>query len=130
MGMLKIGHIALALFIGLGGAIKVLRLEFQVEHWQLYGYPLWFLTMTGILEIVAMTGLLLGLRNRKLALLSSVGVGLLMTGAIYTHIFQAQQPPFTTIPAIICLLLSMLIIFEKRLPKRLPDNSREKHGAI
>ncbi|PNB45780.1 DoxX family protein, partial [Pseudomonas sp. GW456-E7] len=43
--------VSLAAFMLAGGIIKVLRVPFQVEHWRHYQYPLWFLTVTGILEI-------------------------------------------------------------------------------
>lgn len=37
---IKILQIILALFIGIGGIIKVLRIDFQVKHWQEYQYPM------------------------------------------------------------------------------------------
>lgn len=109
---IKILQIILALFIGIGGIIKVLRIDFQVKHWQEYQYPMWFLTVTGVMEIVAAIAIFTGLWNHLLAIIGSVIVIVFMLGAIYTHIIKVQQPLSTVIPSAICLIVSIyLIIF-------------------
>jgi uncharacterized membrane protein len=103
-------QVILAVFIFLGGMIKILRLPFQVEHWVHYQYPLWFMTVTGVLELIGAIGLLGGIWNRYLAVGSGLLLIMLMLGAIHAHVFRAEQPLHTTIPATICLILSILVV--------------------
>ncbi|WP_195576391.1 DoxX family protein [Paenibacillus sp. 1001270B_150601_E10] len=100
----------LALYIGLGGIVKVLRLPFQVEHWHQYQYPMWFLTVTGILEVLAAFGLIRGYWNRYFAIGAGIIIIVLMIGAIYTHLFKVNQPLTMAIPAAICLVLAVVVI--------------------
>lgn len=59
--------VSLAAFMLVGGIIKVFRVPFQVEHWRHYQYPLWFLTVTGILEIAGALAMTAGIWNRYAA---------------------------------------------------------------
>lgn len=45
-------QVILAVFILVGGFIKLLRIPFQVEHWQHYSYPLWFMSVIGLIELI------------------------------------------------------------------------------
>ncbi|OXS60031.1 hypothetical protein B1A99_09975 [Cohnella sp. CIP 111063] len=100
----------LAIFMLIGGGIKVFRVPFQVEHWHQYQYPLWFLTVTGILEIAGALGMIAGGWNRYLALAAGALFSVLMVGAIHAHLFRAGQSLMTTIPAVICLVVSLIIL--------------------
>ncbi|MCY7965830.1 DoxX family protein [Bacillus haynesii] len=103
----------LAAFMLIGGVIKVLHVPFQVEHWRHYEYPLWFLSVTGFLEIAGALGMIGGIWNVHLAVGSGLLFSLLMTGAIHAHLFRARQPFFTAIPAAVCLICALsIIIFE------------------
>ncbi|AUS12837.1 hypothetical protein BG616_02600 [Bacillus subtilis] len=102
--------VSLAVFMLVGGIIKVSRVPFQVEHWQHYQYPLWFLTVTGILEIAGALAMTAGIWNRYAALGAGVLFVVLMAGAIHAHIFRARQSVLMTIPAMICLIVSIMII--------------------
>lgn len=108
--IINILQIILAAFIGLGGIIKVMRLKFQVEHWNEYQYPMWFMTVTGIMEIIAAIAIIIGFWNRYFAIIGSSVVMVFMLGAIYTHIFKVQQPLTTAIPSTICLILAIILI--------------------
>jgi uncharacterized membrane protein len=103
-------QVILAVFIFLGGVIKVLRVPFQVEHWVHYQYPLWFMSVTGVLELIGAIGLIGGIWNRYLAVGSSILLIILMLGAIHAHVIRAEQSLVTTIPATICLILSILVV--------------------
>jgi len=100
----------LAAFMFIGGWIKVLRVPFQVDHWHHYQYPLWFLTVTGVLEIVGALGMMAGGWNRQAALASGILFAVLLIGAIHAHLFRAHQSLPTTIPAVACLVISLIII--------------------
>ncbi|MBL4963885.1 DoxX family protein [Bacillus halotolerans] len=102
--------VSLAAFMLAGGIIKVFRVPFQVEHWRHYQYPLWFLTVTGILEIVGAFAMTAGIWNRYAAFGAGVLFVVLMAGAVHAHIVRARQSVLMTIPAIICLIVSISII--------------------
>lgn len=108
--MIIILKVALAVFMLIGGIIKVFRIPFQVEHWLNYQYPLWFLTTTGLLEIIGALGLVAGIWNRHLAIGSSILFVILMVGAIHAHLYRAHQSLLMTIPALICLIISIIIV--------------------
>lgn len=107
---MTIMQLILAVFIFAGGVIKVFRVPFQVEHWQHYQYPLWFMSVTGFLELIAGIALIAGIWNRYLAVGAAAVLIILMLGAIHAHIFRANQSVATAIPAMVCLLLSIIVI--------------------
>lgn len=109
MGLI-IMQAVLSLFLLSGGIIKLARVPFQVEHWSHYHYPLWFMSVVGILEIVGALALIGGIWNRYLAIGSGVLFVVLMAGAIHAHLFRAEQPIVTILPAAICLILSVVVI--------------------
>jgi len=100
----------LAVFLLIGGFIKILRVPFQVEHWQHYQYPLWFMSVTGALEIIGAIAMIAGLWNRHLAVGSAILFVILMLGAIHAHLFRAEQSFAMAIPASICLILLVWVI--------------------
>ncbi|MDO8223890.1 DoxX family protein [Bacillus cabrialesii] len=108
--IMKIG---LAAFMLAGGIIKVFRVPFQVEHWRHYQYPLWFLTVTGILEIAGALAMTVGIWNRYAAFGAGALFVVLMAGAVHAHMFRARQSVFMTIPAMICLIVSIMIMIRE-----------------
>nr|WGD63071.1 DoxX family protein [Bacillus subtilis] len=105
-----ITKVSLAVFMLAGGIIKVSRVPFQVEHWWHYQYPLWFLTVTGILEIAGALAMTAGIWNRYATIGAGVLFVVLMAGAIHAHMFRARQSVIMVIPAMICLIVSIMII--------------------
>lgn len=97
--------VSLAAFMLAGGVIKVLHVPFQVEHWRHYDYPLWFLSVTGCLEIVGALGMTAGIWNRYFAVGSGVLFCILMIGAIHAHMFER---PITFYGRPCCFLFHML----------------------
>ncbi|MCM3170119.1 MULTISPECIES: DoxX family protein [Peribacillus] len=105
-------QVILAVFILVGGFIKLLRIPFQVEHWQHYQYPLWFMSVIGFIELIGAIGMIGGIWNRYLAVGSGVLFVLIMIGALHAHIFRAHQSIVMIIPAMICLILSIIVIIK------------------
>ncbi|UYY99351.1 DoxX family protein [Peribacillus frigoritolerans] len=105
-------QVILAVFILVGGFIKLLRISFQVEHWQHYQYPLWFMSVIGFIELIGAIGMIGGIWNRYLAVGSGVLFVLIMIGALHAHIFRAHQSIVMIIPAMICLILSIIVIIK------------------
>lgn len=95
------------LFILQGGA-KVLAAQHEVAAFERWGYPSWFMYITGTLELAGAAGLLLP-RLRAWAALGLCG---LMVGAIATHIrvgeWMALPLPITA------LALALLVAWESR----------------
>ncbi|MBC6972427.1 DoxX family protein [Bacillus sp. Xin] len=108
--MMIVLQVVLAIFILVGGFIKLFRIPFQIEHWQHYQYPLWFMSIIGFIEIVGAIGIIGGIWNPYLALGSNILLVVLMVGAIHAHIFRAHQSILMIIPATLCLILSTTII--------------------
>ncbi|MEK1833347.1 DoxX family protein [Priestia megaterium] len=109
--MITFVQVILAIFILIGGFIKIFRIPFQVEHWRHYRYPLWFMSTIGLIEFIGAIGMIGGIWNQSLVLGSGILFIILMIGAIHAHMFRARQPIVTVIPATICLILSILVIF-------------------
>ncbi|MCO4851845.1 DoxX family protein [Bacillus vallismortis] len=104
---------SLAVFMLAGGVIKVLRVPFQVEHWRHYQYPLWFLTVIGMLEITGSLAMAAGIWNRHAAFGAGALFIFLMAGAVHAHMIRARQSVLMTIPAIICLIVSVMIVMRE-----------------
>ncbi|KZD27309.1 MULTISPECIES: DoxX family protein [Bacillus] len=108
--MMIVLQVVLAIFIVVGGFIKIFRISFQVEHWQQYQYSLWFMSIIGFVEIIGAIGIIGGIWNQYLALGANTLLAILMVGAIHAHIFRAKQSILMIIPALLCFMLSTSII--------------------
>ncbi|WP_407653440.1 DoxX family protein [Brevibacillus ruminantium] len=97
--------------MGTGGLIKIARVPFQVEHWSHYQYPLLFMTVVGLLELIGAVALAGGFWNKSLAVAAGVLFIPLMLGAIHAHLFRARQPIMTILPSLLTLLFSVLVIY-------------------
>lgn len=92
----------------LNGTMKIANVEMQVTSFTHWGYPLWFMYVTGFIEIVCAV-LLWPHRTR---LFAAVGLGCVMLGAIATHILHAE---WNMLPGVsVLLLLSGLVAWINR----------------
>lgn len=102
--------------LGVGGA-KVTHREDQVEDFQRFGYPQWFRIVTGLVEIGAGIGLLVGLRWRPgLAWVGGLLLGGVTLGAVVTHVRTGDPPSRTAIPASLFLLTAGLLTLRSLVP--------------
>lgn len=102
--------------LGVGGA-KVTHQEDQVEDFQRFGYPQWFRIVTGLVEIGAGIGLLVGLLWRpELAWVGGFLLSGVMTGAVVTHIRTGDPPSKTAIPVVLFLLTVGLLTIRYFVP--------------
>jgi uncharacterized membrane protein YphA (DoxX/SURF4 family) len=85
MKILILNIIIAAIFLLSGGA-KLSGLEFEIAAFELWGYPLWFMYMTGILEVSGAIGLLV----KRVSALAAACLAALMIGAIATHIIHSE----------------------------------------
>ena len=68
-----------------------------------------FRTLTGVLQVSAGAGLLVGLRFRPLLLLSAGGLAVMMLGAIVVRL-RVRDPLVSAIPALLLLCLNLFIV--------------------
>lgn len=80
------------------------------EEFMAYGLPAWMMKAVGFLKIALATLLLIGFLEPALVLPSAAGIALLMVGALMMHV-KIGDPPKRSLPALIMLGLSLLILF-------------------
>jgi uncharacterized membrane protein YphA (DoxX/SURF4 family) len=89
-------------FVG-AGAAKLSAQPMMVSEFVVFGYPQWFMYLTGLIEIVSAILLLVPRR-------AGIGAGLLvcvMVGALYSHLAHGQA---AMIGAPVVLLILALIV--------------------
>ena len=113
-----LGFQAVLGLVGLGvGAAKVTHQEDQVEEFRRFGYPQWFRIVTGLGEIGAGIGLLVGLLWwPELAWVGGLLLSGVMIGAVITHIRTDDPPSKTAIAAILCHLTAGLLTVHYFIP--------------
>lgn len=103
---MKILEHVLAILLGLGmlaaGGAKLAGVEQLAQNFARWGYPGWFLYLTGVIEIVAG----IGVAVPKTRLPGSAIVAGTMIGATVTHI-RAGEGVGETIPALLHLLVAI-----------------------
>lgn len=83
------------------GSAKLLGLEFELEAFERWGYPLWFMYFTGVVEVIG--GLVIWVK--RLRLITSVGLNCVMIGAVATHLLNAEWPMLGVATVILILTL-------------------------
>ena len=91
-----ISYILAFIFLLSGGA-KLAGLEFELVAFERWGYPVWFMYLTGIAEVSGGVALAANILRRYAA----PSLSLLMIGAIATHVRHSEWP----------MLMIALVIF-------------------
>ena len=86
------------IFLGSGGA-KLASLDYELAAFQRWGYPLWFMYLTGWIEVLSAMALLW----RPATALVAAGLGCFMIGAVATHAVHAEWPMMGLATAIMAL---------------------------
>lgn len=76
----------LAIIFLLSGGAKLAGLAFEVEAFSRWGFPIWFMYLTGILEVTGGAGLLWP----RFSALAAACLACLMLGAIMTHLIHSE----------------------------------------
>ncbi|MGL5430344.1 MAG: DoxX family protein [Vibrio sp.] len=92
----------LSLIFLASGAAKLASLEFEIAAFARWGYAQWFMYVIGMLEVMGGIGMLL----QRFAGLSSIGLALLMIGAITTHLQYAEWGMLVVASIILLLTLT------------------------
>lgn len=95
--------VLLSIFFLIAGGSKLLNPEAHTENFAHWGYPIWFLYVTGIIEAVGAVGLLIA-AVRPYAIFV---LGVIMLGAALTH-FRAGELGAVPVPLVLLLLLLVL----------------------
>lgn len=92
----------LALIFIASGSAKLAGLEFELQAFERWGYPLGFMYFIGVIEVLGGVALLLP----RLSALAGGCLALMMIGAVATHIIHAEWPMF--VAASLILIFSAL----------------------
>ncbi len=90
----------LALVFLLSGAAKLAGMEFEIQAFQRWGYPLWFMYLSGAIEVAGAIGLLLP----RISAFVAMGLAVFMIGAVGTHLVHNEWPMSMVAS---CLMLGM-----------------------
>jgi uncharacterized membrane protein YphA (DoxX/SURF4 family) len=100
--------VTLAAVYGFAGIAKLLGMEFVLERFESWGYPVVFAQLIGMLELCGAIGLLVP----RVASVAAIGLMLVMFGATYTHIFRGS--PLLAIVPLACIA-ALGVIAQRRL---------------
>lgn len=105
--------VILQIILGLGfllfGVTKFISKQ-MVEGFEHFGLPQWLRVVTGILEILGAAGLIVGIWNPVIAILSSVGLAIIMFFAVLTHA-RARDPFSSMIMPSVLFILLVIVAF-------------------
>jgi len=93
----------LALVFLVAGGSKLLNPESQVESFARWGYPPWFMFVTGFMEV---TGAVL-LFVARVRFIGAVLLGVTMIGAFFTH-WQAGESGAIPVPLVLLALIAIV----------------------
>ena len=93
--------------VGFGGAgiAKLAGADMLEEQFVLYGFPLWFMTLVGVGEVVGAVGLLIP----RTATLAGLGLAGIAVGALATHF--VNDPIGRAVPALVLFLLALGVAY-------------------
>ena len=117
------GIIKIALWVVLGvmfimaGGAKLMGNHSQVEHFSQWGYPLWFLYLTGMIEVGG--GICLFIP--KAQFYGIVVLSMTMVGAALTHLRAGEMEAFPVPVVLLCLLAMLAWTMRKPLKKNGED---------
>jgi uncharacterized membrane protein YphA (DoxX/SURF4 family) len=100
------------MFIMAGGA-KLMGEHSQVEHFAQWGYPLWFLYLTGMIEVGG--GICLFIP--KAQFYGIVVLSITMIGAAVTHLRANEMSAFPVPLVLLALLVALALTMRKPLEK-------------
>lgn len=100
--------VLVALAFLMAGAGKLAGAEELVANFQRWGYPLWFLTVTGVIEVLSAILLV----PRKTRVFGALTLAATMVGAVGTHLIAGELGG--TVPAAVLLGLTSLLAWAHR----------------
>ena len=86
------------------GAQKLLGSEQMIAEFDRYGYPLWFMYVTGIVEVTGALGLLIGFFRSVVTPFAALLIAGTMLGAIFTHVWIGDPLQSSVAPFVLMLI--------------------------
>ena len=114
---MKIITYILALVFLASGAAKLAGLEFEIQAFTRWGYPIEFMYFTGLVEVAGGLALALNILKKYAA----AGLSVVMIGAMGTHIMHSEWPMLA--------LATVIFILSVVLTKELWTSSQETSEA-
>lgn len=94
-------------FLGAGGQ-KLAGSEEMVNDFERFGYPRWFLYVTGAVEITGAIGMLAGIFLPVVGALAGLWLAAVMLGAIFTHL-RLKDSASKMVPALVLVVLVLAV---------------------
>lgn len=98
----------LTLAFALAGGTKLMGQEMHVENFIRWGYPVWFMYITGLIEV----GSVILMWTPETRFYGALGLVATMLGAIVTHIVNSEPEMFPVVG--ILLILSGIVAWVNR----------------
>lgn len=112
--VIKVGlWIVLGVMFIMAGGAKLMGQHSQVEHFAQWGYPVWFLYLTGIIEVSG--GICLFIP--KAQFYGIVVLSITMVGAALTHLRAHEMSAFPVPVVLLCLLITLAWTMRHSVPK-------------
>ncbi|MEO6970399.1 MAG: DoxX family protein [Chthoniobacterales bacterium] len=81
-----------------------------IEEFKQFQLPDWLRDFVGILKVTFAICLLAGIGRPRGAVVGGIGIAVLMTAALITHL-RVKNPPFKMLPSATLLILSLVIAY-------------------
>lgn len=92
------------------GSAKLIGIDIVRRDFERYGYPEWFLFVTGVIEAIGGLGLLVGLVFAPtLAVLGGLLIMATMAGAFLTHLYRVDDPGWRLVGPAIYLIAGLFV---------------------
>jgi putative oxidoreductase len=85
------------------GVLMLLRSPMQVHGFESFGYPLWFMDVTGLLELAGATLVLVP----RVAFFGAALLTCVMVGAVFSHLAHGQGEEAA--PAAVLLVIALVV---------------------
>jgi putative oxidoreductase len=103
---MKFIKVLISVIFAVEGLTKIFAVTFQVNLFNHWGYPLWFMFVIGSLELLGAIGLWIP----QLSWLANIGLIGLMIGALYTHLSRGDTFQMMGLAIIATILLCIHIV--------------------
>src|ERR1700726_1413864 len=107
----SIAQILLGMFFTPEGVIKWTHIGPSTARFTHFRYPQWFRYVTGVWEVLAGVGLLVGVWLPWLAALAALLLAVEMLIAIYSHLVRGKDPFVPdAVPAAVVLVIALVVL--------------------
>lgn len=94
----------------LTGCAKIFQFNLQVEDWEEYGYPLWLMNVTGIIEVLCGIAFVFGGLFHHLAVGASILIAIILLVGLYTCLTREKRLWKRSIFLIILFIADLIVM--------------------